>query len=254
MNLEIKKNNSQNLSEPSLSKKDNILKFKPESFQKEFLYFKEEALKEIKHLEKNLIQKSQKANERLKERLTTFGIKINLIKDSISSLSNKLIESNKNEEKIENLYKLKQECLEWTGTNKIKISLLEKDTRASIDRINELLKNSIIYPGVIGNKTKFNNFHDFIDFLLSESKENSSFRLQNITDITNFKLKVDKNVQTLAFKVDTSFNRSKAFAENKIKEVENKVDYTIGNYKKNLDEVKIENSDYVIKLKKDKKD
>ena len=254
MNFESKKNNLQNLSESSLSRKDDIIDLKPESLQKELLYFKEEALKEIKLIEKNLIQKSQEANDKLKESLSTFDIRINLIKDNMLSLSNQVVEANKRDEKIENLYKLKDEFLEWTGTNKIKISLLEKDTRDSIDRINELLKNSIIYPGVIGNKTKFNNFHDFIDFLLSESKENSAFRLQNITDITNFKLKVDKNVQTLAFKVDTSFNRSKAFAENKIKEVENKVDYTIGNYKKNLDEVKIENSDYVIKLEKDTKD
>ena len=254
MNLEIKKNNSQNLSEPSLSKKDNILKFKPESFQKEFLYFKEEALKEIKHLEKNLIQKSQEANERLKESLTTFGIKINLIKDSISSLSNKLIESNKNEEKIENLYKLKQECLEWTGTNKIKISLLEKDTRASIDRINELLKNSIIYPGIIGNKSKFNNFHEFIDFLLSESKDNSSFRLQNITDLTNFKLKIDKNMQTLIFKVETSLNKTNSLTQAKIKEVQDRIDYALIDHKKDIEEVKIQNADYVIQLEKDTKD
>ena len=63
----------------------------------------------------------------------------------------------------------------------------------------------------------------FIDFLLSESKDNSSFRLQNITDLTNFKLKIDKNMQTLIFKVETSLNKTNSLTQAKIKEVQERV-------------------------------
>ena len=235
-------------------KTDIIVDLKPESIKKDIIYFKEELLKEIKLIEKNLFQKSKEANELLKDKLTTFDIKINLVKDNINTLSNRIIENNKNEERINDLYQLKQKLLHETGTNSIKITLLEKEARDSINRINEQLKQSIIYPGVIGTKAKFNTFHDFIDFLLSESNANSTFRHKNIMDLSSFKVKIDKNIQMLAFKIESNLINSNTHTDNKVKEVQDKFEDIIRRYRKNLDELRIENSDYVIQLEKDTKD
>ena len=254
MNFKSSKNIIPDFEESSPIKTDVIVELKPESIKKDIIYFKEEVLKEIKILEKNLFQKSKEANEMLKDKLTTFDIKINLLKDNINTLSNRIIENNKNEEKINNLYQLKQKLLQETGTNKIKITLLEKEARDSINRINEQLKHSIIYPGVIGTKAKFNTFHDFIDFLLSESNANSTFRHKNIMDLSTFKVKIDKNIQTLAFKIESNLISSNTHTDTKVKDVQDKFDDTIRRYRKNLDDLRIENSDYVIQLEKDTKD
>ena len=98
------------------------------------------------------------------------------MKDSINKLSTKLVGEIKNEEKLNDLYKTKESLLMETSSNKIKISLLEKETKDSIDRIYDLLKQSILYPGIIGNNSKFKTFHSLIDFILKESSENSNFR------------------------------------------------------------------------------
>lgn len=254
MDIEQNNNNFSNLPESSKSKKDIIVELKPEGIKKDILFFKEEVLQEIKLLEKNLFQKNQESNEFIKNKISSYDIKIKILKDTINSLSNQVIDGIKNEEKLNSLYQSRQILLDATGSNKIKISLLERETRDSINRVNETLKQSIFYPGVIGNNGKFKNFHEFIDFLLNESNANSTFRHKNIMDLSSFKMKIDKSIQTMSFKIESNLLSNNSYTERKVKEIEDKFEDIILRYKKNLNDLRIENSDYVIKLERDTKD
>ena len=235
-------------------KKDIIATIKPESIKMDILYFKNDLLKEIKQLEKDLLQKSKETNDALKDKISVYEIKMNFIKEQISSLSKKILDRNKTEEEISNINKISQRLLNESTTDKIKLNLLEKETRRSIDQINELLKKSIIYPGVIGSKAKFNTFHEFIDFLIAESNYNNNFRQKNNMDLSSFKLKVDKNINLLTFKIESNLVSSNGYTDRKVKEVLGKFDDILLKYKQNLNELRIENSDYVIQLEKDTKD
>ena len=236
------------------SKKDIIAEFKPEKAKLDILYFKEEVLQEIKQLEKNLIQKSKEANDMLKEKISIFDIKLNFIKDNINSLSTKVLDGLKNQEKLDALYQSKDRLINDTSTNKIKISLLEKETRDNINRINDLLKQSILYPGIIGNRGKFKTFHEFIDFVLTESNNNSNYRYKNIMELNSFKLKIDKSIQTFSFQIQSNLLNANNFTERKLKEANDNFDETFRRYRTTLEEIKIENSKYVIQLEKNIKD
>ena len=37
-----------------------------------------------------------------------------------------------------------------------------------MNEIDRILNNSVIYPGIIGNKARFINLHEFIDYILSQ--------------------------------------------------------------------------------------
>ena len=235
-------------------KKDIIAEFKPEKAKLDILYFKEEVLQEIKQLEKNLIQKSKEANDMLKEKISIFDIKLNFIKDNINSLSTKVLDGLKNQEKLDTLYQSKDRLINDTSTNKIKISLLEKETRDNINRINDLLKQSILYPGIIGNRGKFKTFHEFIDFVLTESNNNSNYRYKNIMELNSFKLKIDKSIQTFSFQIQSNLLNANNFTERKLKEANDNFDETFRRYRTTLEEIKIENSKYVIQLEKNIKD
>ena len=247
---------SKNINKNSNSKKekDGIIDKKPESIKMDILYFKEEILHEVKNLEKNLMQKNKETNDTLKENISNLESKYNSLKDNMNSLSDKVIEGIKIEEKLNEMYKTKETIEKETNANKIKISLLEKETHDGIYGINELLKQTILYPGVIGTRGKFNNFHEFIDFLLSEINANSNFRNQKIMDLSTFKLKIDKNLSTMGFKIQSNLISSNSYTDSKIQEIIDKIDDFYRKNKKNLDDLRIENSDYVIQLERDTKD
>ena len=246
--------NNINHTPPTTKTEDNIVGMKPQAIKMDILLFKNEVLHEIKQMEKSISDKSKESSEMVKTQVEVFDKKMSFINEKISSLTNKIIGGIKIEEKINTLFSAREKLLDETTTNRIKISILEKEFRDSINRIDGIIKESVLYPAVIGIKGKFPNFHGFIDFVLSESNINNNFREKNIMDLSSYKLKIEKALQTLGFKVESILSSCNSFTLSKIKESQEKFDYTIGLYKEKLNDVRIENSNYVIQLEKDTKD
>ena len=246
--------NNINQTLPTTKTEDNIVGMKPQTIKMDILLFKNEVLHELKQMEKSISEKSKESSEMVKTQIQVFDQKMNFINEKISSLTNKIIGGIKIEEKINTLFSAREKLLDETTTNRIKISFMEKEFRDSINRIDDIIKASILYPGVIGIKGKFPNFHGFIDFCLSESNINNNFREKNIMDLSSYKLKIEKALQTLGFKVENILSSCNSFTLSKINESQEKFDYNFGLYKEKLNEVRIENSNYVIQLEKDTKD
>ena len=246
--------NNINQTLPTTKTEDNIVGMKPQAIKMDILLFKNEVLHEIKQMEKSISEKNKESSEMIKTQVQVFDKKMNFINEKISSLTNKIIGGIKIEEKINTLFSAREKLLDETTSNRIKISFLEKEFRDSINRIDDIIKGSILYPGVIGIKGKFSNFHGFIDFVLSESNINNNFREKNIMDLSSYKLKIEKALQTLGFKVENILSSCNSFTLSKIKESQEKFDNSFGQYKEKLNEVRIENSNYVIQLEKDTKD
>ena len=130
-------NNNKNI---SIKKEDNIMSVKPEAIKMDILLFKNDVLREIKQIEKGIIDKSKETNNILKNKITLFDNKMKFINDQISSMSNKMINGIKIEERINILSQAREQLLDETTTNKIKISMLEKEMRDSVNRIDDILK------------------------------------------------------------------------------------------------------------------
>ena len=125
---------------PRSKKEDNIISMKPQAIKMDILLFKNDVLGEIKQIEKGIMDKSKETNDILKEKISIFDSKMNFINEQINSLSNKIVNGIKIEEKINTLNYARDQLLDQTTTNKIKINMIEKETRDSINRIDEMLK------------------------------------------------------------------------------------------------------------------
>ena len=244
-------NKNKNLSNKS---DDHIIAMKPQTIKMDILLFKNDVLREIKQIEKSIIDKSKETNKILKDKISLFDHKMGFINDQINAISNKMVNGIKMEEKISILCGAREQLLDETTTNKIKINMLEKETRDSINRIDDILKQSIIYPSVIGINGKYRNFHDFIDFVITESNTNNTFRQKNIMDLSSYKQKIEKSLQALGFRIESILSNCNGFTLRKIKEIQEKFDDSLGQYKNKLNELRIENSNYVIQLENDTKD
>ena len=176
---------------------------------KEIWYFKNEILKDIKMLEKNLTDKFNSANLNLKDDVKNLNENISSLEIKLKELSTKITEDNSIKEKVDNLEIIKSKILNNILVTDMKVTNLDKEMRQSIIDMNNTLKETVIYAGVIGPTCKFKTFHEFIDYIVNEINVLGTFKEKNMMDVASFKKKIESNVQGFKMQLE-SFGRSSA--------------------------------------------
>ena len=201
----------------------DMIIFSQKNIKSEFIYFKDEILKEVNQFEKNFSKQNQEIKDNLKEKIILYDSSINKLQNQLQELS-QLVANNKYlKEHLDKLSDLKNEVLDLSGSNQIKLNILEKETQSNILRINNIISNSILYPGIIGNNSKFKTFHEYIDFTLTELSNIKSFRNGIDIDLKFFKERIDKSLSSIKLKIETLFNSTKQLVQKEILENENKI-------------------------------
>ena len=156
------------ISNPIINNNDNnnieILSSTKNSFNKNFLLFKEDMLKDLKKIENKLNNKFDNNSIIIENKFTDYNNKLENLSQKIYDLSN-LISIDKNiQEKIDSLIKFKNKIKDDYLSQDFKIESNYKELRDSILSHDKLISESIIYPGIIGAMCRFKNFHQFIDY------------------------------------------------------------------------------------------
>ena len=115
----------------------------------------------------------------------------------------------------------KNEILDKLNTNKIQLNLLEKNSNDNILRIDKILNNTVLYPRLIGINSKFKSFHEYIDYTVEQLSTADNFRNKMDLDLKYFKAKIDKIIQALKLKIETSIYSANQLVQKRIKENEN---------------------------------
>ena len=225
------------------------------SFQKiikpELIYFKEEILENVQEFKKDFLKQNQEIISNISEKNKLYDKEINNLKNKIKELIKSFDSTNYLKDKINELFIFKKDILDISTSNQIKLNFLEKDTSDNIFRINKILNNSVIYPRVIGNNSKFKTFHEYIDYTLVELTATDSFRKKMEYDLKTFKIKIDKIMQSLKIKIDTSINAAQQLVKNGIKENENIMKEFINS---KIFDIQIKNNELELKIEKNIKE
>ena len=168
----------------------------------DFWNFKNEILKDIKTLEKKIAQKSLEENIIIKDELININNNIATINSKIGELSTLITVDSLVKEKVEKLDRIKDKILDKILVNEIKIKTLDKEARDSIINMNNILKETVIYPAVIGPSCKYKTFHELIDFIMNELIILGNYKEKNIMDLSSYKKKLDGIIQGFNFKID----------------------------------------------------
>ena len=114
------------------------------------IFFKEEILKQINELQKNIIQQKEEDRAKINGKFILYDETIEKLNTDFSELK-KIMDTNLYiKEKLDDLSHFKKDISKVSTGNNIKLTLLEKDTNSNIYRIDKILSNSIIYPRIIG--------------------------------------------------------------------------------------------------------
>ena len=199
--INIKDNNNNNNNNPSVNKNISIVP-NQQSIKMEVLQFKDEVLRELKYLKKSISEKYDSNVLLVSEKLNSYDNKIIYLNDRITELSENINTDNNMKKDISSLMEYKNKTRDNLLTIEIKMNNLEKEIKNNVFRIDNILSDSVIYPGIIGKTCKFKNFHHMLDHLLSQTSQTITYREKNTLDLNTYKKKLESIVQTLQSQKD----------------------------------------------------
>ena len=188
----LEKNNFQFCAEVNKDNNINHIELiKNPTFQKELIFFKNEILKDINTLTKEISEKFQKLDLIIKSETSKLNSLISNSDKKIKNLSNLISLNNHTQEILDSLISFKQKTESYITSNNIHLSNLEQVFSSDINRHDKIIKDSIIYPGVIGPSAQFRNFHELIDYFLINVTEILKYKEQSSVDFITYKSKLE---------------------------------------------------------------
>ena len=216
----------------------------------DILMFKDETLKDIKEAQRKMSEKYHSLNIEVKEKLDKYELRINAYETKIMELS-KLINTDKEiREKVDNLVEFKDKVSDTILTEKIRLDNFRNDLNSNVDRIDQILKDSVIYPGVIGGICRYKTFHELIDYVLTECSQNLTFREKSILDFKSYKTKLENIISSFNTQTTSLLNTTSEFTKTCVKECEERMKSIYNIYDDRLQDARIENANYAIGLER----
>ena len=192
--------------------------------QNDFIYFKNELLKDLKEIESKINDKVKTTLEKNEEKILSIDTKINLCREKILELSS-IINSDKSQsENINKLIIFKSKTEDKISLYDKKIKELKDYLNESIYSMNKSINENINYPGIIGINSKFPNFHAYIDFVISNINNLNSFKEKMVAlDIKNYKNNLDKIMKSYKIQIDSFMNSTKNLNTENLLVCDNKI-------------------------------
>ena len=229
---------------------DPILELNNKNMKNDILYFKNETLKDIKEVQKKMFDKYATLDNDIKEKIELYEKKINSYGLKIDELFKSINIDKTIKEKVEQLLEFKEKTNDTILTEKIRLDNFRNDLKENVTRIDKILSDSVIYPGIIGGISKYKTFHDLIDYVLTQCSLNLTFREKNIMDLKNYKIKLEGLISTFNTQVNNILKTTGDFTKACIKESENKTNSMLSILEDRMSETRIENANYAIGLEK----
>ena len=226
---------------------DDTLRLSMAQKSVDMLYFKEEILKEVSEFEKTFEKQNKEMKDILDKKLKLYDSSIDKMKSQFQELSEIVATNSYLKGQIDKYEQFKQDIIDLSGTNQIKYELLEKETKDNLFKINNIINNSVLYPRVIGNNSKFKSFHEYIDYTLTELTITDNFRTRFDLDFKSFKAKIDKIIQALKLKIECAINSANLLVQNGLQESELKIKEFIQG---KIFDIQVKNNELELKIEK----
>ena len=229
---------------------DPVLSMTTKGVKNDLLLFKDEALKDFKETQKKISERYKKLDFEIREKLDSYERRINIYESKIMELS-KMINTDKTiRERVDKLMEFKDKVNDSMLTEKIRLDNTRNDLNHNVNRIDDILKDSVIYPGIIGGISRYKTFHEFIDYVLTQCSQNLTFREKSIIDFRNYKEKLDNTISSFNSQITKLLNTTSEYTKTCVKECEDRMKSIYNVYDDRLQDARIENANYAIGLEK----
>lgn len=224
------------------------------NIKKDLILFKDDVLKDIKIFEKSVSDKLEITKTVIQEKLESYDKKIKIFNEKIVQLTNLIVEDKSFKDKVNQLYESRLSIKDSILTNEIKLSNLEKEYNDKIDKINQILSDTVIYPSVIGGLGKFKTYHEFIDYIITQISKINVYREKNTLDLNSYKNKLETLTKSLQFQLDNIIKSNNEFTTKSVNECEERIKSILLLYDDRIKDVRVENQNYAKNIEQYYKD
>lgn len=221
--------------------KESPLNINQKKLQNEMIHFKEDILKELKNFERNYSEKYKSSNIIIDDKLEEFERKLENHNQRLFKISQIVVEDKTLKEKIEEISQDKIDIQDKLLKTSVKLDRLEKEYNKKIGDIDNLLNDSVIYPGIIGKKARFINFHEFIDYILSQIAKFTVAFQKNISEINSIKSRLESSIKNIKIDAEGNLRSANQYTRQSVIESENRIKEVINVLENDLKEIKEEN-------------
>ena len=223
---------------------------KPETIKADIMNFKEEVLVDFKELSKQLEQKYNKINKELRDNMELFNNKISNFNLKLLELSSKIVTDTTTKQKLSELLIFKEKAENTINSNKIQLKIYSEQSLGKINKIDELLQESFIFPGLIGSQCKYKNFREFIEFIYTQINSLNNYKEKSLIDLGLYKTRIEYLFNSLKIKFDNSQKELTYTCNDKIEKCEKSLLREMSLRDEKLKNIRIENQEYILKLDK----
>ena len=224
-------------------------------FMKDFLYFKNDILKDLKNLETK-IDNQKKLNTDLKNKISIQDSKLSKITDTLENIANMVNDNeattNFYKEKIDKLMDLKKKSEDNFSSLDYKLKFTSDDLKNAINRYDKIIYENLMFPGVLGRDSKFKDLRELLDYVLNNIKIFSVFKDKNEVDLKTYKIKLESMLQSINFQMSGIMESSNAFTLNNVRQVEKKCMDEIKILDEKLMKIRVSNIELINKMEKEK--
>jgi len=207
-------------------------------------YFKNELLKELKKINQELFSKFTQYSIELNEKVKKVSHENRELDNKIEFVS-KSVESKLNnflgEKSKYNFDRMIDDIRETKITNDIKIKAMREDLRIHKDHYDDLVRNNIIYHGMIGPGCKYKNLHQFFDYLIASLNDLITINNQKAGEMNSYKNKTDNTIHNINSRINELNIEYKSFVKQSLKDFDVKIKDEIKNYDDKLFELRTQN-------------
>ena len=216
---------------PSQSMKNSF------SVNNDMIYFKDELLKEMKKIKLELSNKFIEYSSDLDDKVKKIAGANMQLDEKIDYVSKTLQDKLTNlfsDKNIEHFEKSILETKDNLITNNIKIQALREELRIHTTQYEDIVRNNILYQGMIGPGCKYRNLHEFIDYLNASINNLITANNQKAADMKNFKNKIDNIFHNINSQISEIVIGYKSYVNQSIKDFHEKINNEFTAYEEKL--------------------
>ena len=236
-----------------VGKNSYLIGSKPESIRLDIMNFKEEVLVEFKELNKRLEEKCKKTDKELNEKTEFFNNQISQFNLKLSELSAKLVIDTDIKQKLDDLINFKEKAESIMNYNKVKITKFVGEAENRMNQIDDLLRISYIFTGLIGQNCKYKNFGEFIEFIHKQINILNEFRQKSTMDSSLNKSRIENLFNSMKIKMDNMQKEMKYITIDNIQKSEKKILQEVYLRDEKIKDIRYDNHDNFMKINRNLK-
>ena len=189
----------------------------------DMMFFRNEILGDLKKIDSKINSKIDEKNTEITDRMSIYDQKITILITQISEIYNTIANQKNQDDKISQFAHFKQKTEESMFVYDSRIHTLEKDINNAIYKYDNIISNSILVPGLIGNSCRFPTVRAFLDYSNKTFKDLLSFKDKNTVDLKSYKNKLENLIQQFNLQIENIQTKFAEYVNKRFIELENKL-------------------------------